>query len=96
MMILITYDVDTTTTEGAKRLRKVAKECVNYGHRVQNSVFECVVTEVQYKLLYNNLQQIIQKETDSIRFYFMGKNWARHIVTLGRDESLNISSTLII
>ena len=57
-MILITYDVDTTTTEGAKRLRKVAKECVNYGHRVQNSVFECVVTEVQYKLLYNNLQQI--------------------------------------
>ncbi len=96
MMILITYDVDTTTTEGAKRLRKVAKECVNYGHRVQNSVFECVVTEVQYKLLYNNLQQIIQKETDSIRFYFMGKNWERHIVTLGRDESLNISSILII
>ena len=96
MMILITYDVDTTTTEGAKRLRKVAKECVNYGHRVQNSVFECVVTEVQYKLLYNNLQQIIQKETDSIRFYFMGKNWERYIVTLGRDESLNISSTLII
>ena len=96
MMILITYDVDTTTTEGAKRLRKVAKECVNYGHRVQNSVFECVVTEVQYKLLYNNLQQIIQKETDSIRFYFMGKTWERHIVTLGRDESLNISSTLII
>lgn len=96
MMILIMYDVDTTTTEGAKRLRKVAKECVNYGHRVQNSVFECVVTEVQYKLLYNNLQQIIQKETDSIRFYFMGKNWERHIVTLGRDESLNISSTLII
>lgn len=96
MMILITYDVDTTTTEGAKRLRKVAKKCVNYGHRVQNSVFECVVTEVQYKLLYNNLQQIIQKETDSIRFYFMGKNWERHIVTLGRDESLNISSILII
>ena len=62
MMILITYDVDTTITEGAKRLRKVAKECVNYGHRVQNSVFECVVTEVQYKLLYNNLQQIIQKK----------------------------------
>ena len=96
MCIRDRYDVDTTTTEGAKRLRKVAKECVNYGHRVQNSVFECVVTEVQYKLLYNNLQQIIQKETDSIRFYFMGKNWERHIVTLGRDESLNISSTLII
>lgn len=96
MMILITYDVDTTTTEGAKRLRKVAKECVNYGHRVQNSVFECVVTEVQYKLLYNNLQQIIHKEKDSIRFYFMGKNWERHIVTLGRDESLNVSSPLII
>ena len=96
MLVLITYDVNTETAEGKTRLRKVAKQCVNYGRRVQNSVFECVVTEVQYKLLYNNLQQIIQKETDSIRFYFMGKNWERHIVTLGRDESLNISSTLII
>ncbi len=57
MMILVTYDVDTVASDGAKRLRKVAKECVNYGHRVQNSVFECVVTEVQYKLLYEGYHQ---------------------------------------
>lgn len=75
MMILVTYDVDTVASDGAKRLRKVAKECVNYGHRVQNSVFECVVTEVQYKLLYDKLCKIIDKEKDSIRFYFLGKNW---------------------
>ena len=73
MMILITYDVDTTTPDGAKRLRKVAKECVNYGHRVQKSVFECIVTEVQYKLLYDKIRKIIHSEKDSIRFYFMGK-----------------------
>lgn len=96
MMILVTYDVDTSTLEGVKRLRKVAKECVNYGHRVQNSVFECVVTEVQYKLLYDKIRKIIHQEKDSIRFYFMGKNWERHIVTLGKDNSLNITSTLII
>lgn len=96
MMVLITYDVDTTSPEGAKRLRKVAKECVNYGHRVQNSVFECVVTEVQYKLLYDKIRKIIHLEKDSIRFYFMGKNWERRIVTLGKDNTLNVCSTLIV
>lgn len=96
MMILVTYDVDTVASDGAKRLRKVAKECVNYGHRVQNSVFECVVTEVQYKLLYDKLCKIIDKEKDSIRFYFLGKNWERHIVIVGKDYSLNVCSTLIV
>lgn len=96
MMILITYDVDTTTPDGAKCLRKVAKECVNYGHRVQNSVFECVVTEVQYKLLHDKIRKIIHSEKDSIRFYFMGKNWERHIITLGKDNTLNVCSTLIV
>lgn len=96
MMVLVTYDVDTVASDGAKRLRKVAKECVNYGHRVQNSVFECVVTEVQYKLLYDKLCKIIDKEKDSIRFYFLGKNWERHIVTVGKDYSLNVCSTLIV
>ena len=95
-MVLITYDVDTTSPEGAKRLRKVAKECVNYGHRVQNSVFECVVTEVQYKLLYDKIRKIIHFEKVSIRFYFMGKNWERRIVTLGKDNTLNVCSTLIV
>lgn len=96
MMILVTYDVDTSTSEGAKRLRKVAKECVNFGHRVQNSVFECVVSEVQYKILFDNIRKIINKEQDSVRFYFLGKNWERHIVTLGKDNTLNVCSSLII
>lgn len=96
MMILVTYDVDTSTSEGAKRLRKVAKECVNFGHRVQNSVFECVVSDVQYKILFDNIRKIINKEQDSVRFYFLGKNWERHIVILGKDNTLNVCSSLIV
>lgn len=95
-MILVTYDVDTSTSEGAKRLRKVAKECVNFGHRVQNSVFECVVSDVQYKILFDNIRKIINKEQDSVRFYFLGKNWERHIVILGKDNTLNVCSSLIV
>ena len=96
MMILVTYDVDTSTSEGAKRLRKVAKECVNFGHRVQNSVFECVVSDVQYKILFDNIRKIINKEQDSVRFYFLGKNWERHIVILGKDNTLNACYSLIV
>ena len=95
-MILVTYDVDTSTSEGAKRLRKVAKECVNFGHRVQNSVFECVVSDVQYKILFDNIRKIINKEQDSVRFYFLGKNWERHIVILGKDNTLNVCNSLIV
>lgn len=94
-MILVTYDVDTTTETGAKRLRKVAKECVNYGHRVQNSVFECVLNESQYVLLRSKIEKIIDKTKDSARFYFLGKNWSRHIVSLGRNTALDVTSPLI-
>lgn len=72
-MILVTYDVNMTTETVAKRLRKVAKECVNYGHQVQNSVFECVLTEAQYILLRSKIENIIDKTKDSVRFYFLGK-----------------------
>ena len=96
MMILVTYDVDTSTSEGAKRLRHVAKECVNFGHRVQNSVFEWVVSDVQYKILFDNIRKIINKEQDSVRFYFLGKNWERHIVILGKDNTLNVCYSLIV
>ena len=75
MLILITYDVDTTTKAGEKRLRKVAKECVNYGQRVQNSVFECLLSEAQLVILKAALSSIIDDATDSIRFYFLGNNW---------------------
>ena len=75
MMVIITYDVETASPAGQKRLRRVSKECQNYGVRVQNSVFECVVDASQLLVLKNRLDSIIDKEHDSVRFYFMGNNW---------------------
>jgi CRISPR-associated protein Cas2 len=96
MLILITYDVDTTTKAGEKRLRKVAKECVNYGQRVQNSVFECLLSEAQLVSLKAMLSAIIDNTADSIRFYYLGNNWQRKIESLGKITSFNPTETLII
>lgn len=96
MFVLVTYDVDTTSVSGKTRLRKIARECVNYGHRVQASVFECVLTESQFLILKSKINSIIDSEQDSIRFYFLGKNWNKHIETLGKSASLDVSSELII
>jgi len=96
MFILITYDVNTETKEGRKRLSSVAKECKNYGHRVQNSVFECVLTEVQFIQLKRKIESIIDVKTDSIRFYFLGKNWKQHIEHLGVETAIDVTETLII
>lgn len=96
MMVLITYDVETVTPSGAKRLRRVAKECQNYGQRVQNSVFECVVTEAQFALLKSSLVSKIDKEKDSIRFYFLGNNWNNRIEHIGQQTSFDVTAELII
>lgn len=96
MLVLVTYDVNTSTAAGAKRLRKVAKECVNYGQRVQNSVFECVLTESQFLILKHKLENIIDVSLDSVRFYFMGKNWERKIEQIGKETSYDVTSELII
>lgn len=96
MLILITYDVDTTTKAGEKRLRKVAKECVNYGQRVQNSVFECLLTEAQLVNLKAMLSAIIDNTADSIRFYYLGNNWQRKIESLGKITSFDPTEILII
>ena len=96
MFILITYDVNTSTPQGAKRLRQVAKVCENYGSRVQNSVFECVVTETQLELIKNQISRIINVSNDSIRFYLLGSNWQRKVQTLGRDNSIDVTGELII
>lgn len=96
MLVLITYDVDTTTKAGEKRLRKVAKECMNYGQRVQNSVFECLLTESQFVGLKATLSSIINDTTDNIRFYFLGNNWQRRIDNIGRQTSFDPTDTLII
>lgn len=96
MMVLITYDVDTTSSFGKKRLRKVAKECVNYGRRVQNSVFECLLSEAQFCLLKSKIETIISEEEDSVRFYFLGNNWNKRIESIGKTTTFAIDSELII
>jgi CRISPR-associated protein Cas2 len=86
MMVLITYDVSTEDARGASRLRKVAKQCVNYGQRVQNSVFECVLDPGQCKLLKAKLLDIIDTERDSLRFYYLGNNYKNKIEHYGTKE----------
>ena len=95
-MVLITYDVDTTSSTGKRRLRRVAKECVNYGRRVQNSVFECLLTEAQFVLLRSKLESLIDDQIDSVRFYFLGKNWNNRIEYIGKNTTFAIDSELII
>mgnify|MGYP000946544534 CR=1 FL=1 len=96
MMVLITYDVNTVTESGQRRLRKVAKECQNYGQRVQNSVFECVLNEAQFIQLQNRLSLIIDKKLDSIRFYRLGKNWNSKVEFIGKVTSYDVTSELIV
>jgi CRISPR-associated protein Cas2 len=95
MMVLITYDVNTETKEGRSRLRKVAKECVNYGQRVQNSVFECSLDPAQLRTLEKILSDIIDYEKDNIRFYNLGKNWSSRVKSIGKDESYNPDNDLL-
>lgn len=94
-MVLITYDVETSTEGGARRLRRVAKACMDYGMRVQNSVFECVLDQAQYVNLRVKILGIIDRERDSVRFYLMGKIWGGHIDVIGRDPGKNQESILI-
>jgi len=83
MLVLITYDVSTETKEGQKRLRRVAKTCLDYGQRVQKSVFECLVDPGQWIRLKQRLIKEANLEEDSLRFYFLGKNWKLHVEHLG-------------
>ncbi len=95
MLILITYDVNTQTLDGRKRLRKVAKECVNYGQRVQNSVFECQVDSTKYRQIKAILESIIDKEKDSLRFYNLGDQYKNKVDHIGVKESYDVTETLI-
>jgi len=95
MMVLITYDVSTVSEDGKKRLRKVAKECVNHGQRVQNSVFECLLDPAQFANLKHTLCSIIDEDKDSLRFYYLGKNWKRRVEHYGAKEGYNPEGILI-
>ncbi|NLD21431.1 MAG: CRISPR-associated endonuclease Cas2 [Bacteroidales bacterium] len=96
MLVLITYDVETINRAGAKRLRLVAKECQNYGVRVQNSVFECVLDYSQMIFLKNRLEFIVDKEHDSIRLYYLGNNWDNKVEKIGIERGVDVTSDLIV
>ena len=96
MLVLITYDVNTTTSAGRRRLRMVAKKCVAHGTRVQNSVFECVLDNSQYKLLKHELEQLIDTSCDSLRFYTLGNNYQGKVAHIGTKETFEIEGDLIL
>lgn len=87
MMVLVTYDVNTESQGGATRLRRVAKLCVNYGQRVQNSVFECLLDPAQFVELKNSLAKVIEDDKDSLRFYLLGKNWENRVEQMGKNNT---------
>jgi CRISPR-associated endoribonuclease Cas2 len=96
ILVLITYDVSTQDSNGRKRLRKVAKECVNYGQRVQNSVFECILDSSQLLLLKDKLVSMINEQEDSLRFYYLGNKYQTKVEHFGVKTSYEAEGTLII
>lgn len=96
MYILVTYDVDTTDREGARRLRCVAKACMDYGQRVQNSVFECEVTEAQLYILKNIISNIIDTKKDSVRIYYLNRHYSRRVEILGKETAYNFLDAMIV
>jgi CRISPR-associated protein Cas2 len=96
LLVLITYDVSTTSTAGQRRLRQVSKVCQNYGQRVQNSVFECVVDGTQFTVLKLKLLDIIDKDQDSLRFYQLGNNYKNKVEHIGAKGSIDLEGPLIV
>jgi CRISPR-associated protein Cas2 len=96
MFVLVTYDVKTSEPGGAKRLRRVAKACRDYGQRVQFSVFECLVDPARWTMLRQRLIDEIDEESDSLRFYFLGSNWKRRVEHIGAKPSIDQEGPLII
>ncbi|MDO4485729.1 MAG: CRISPR-associated endonuclease Cas2 [Bacillota bacterium] len=96
MLVLITYDVNTQTPAGRARLRKVAKQCTNYGQRVQNSVFECILDAAKAREVKEKLIRLIDEENDSLRFYYLGNNYKNKVEHIGAKESFDVEDTLIL
>lgn len=95
MLVLITYDVSTETAAGRKRLRKVAKQCVNHGQRVQNSVFECLLDAAQYAVLKAELTKLIDPEVDSLRLYQLGNHYQNKVEHIGVRPAFQQDDVLI-
>ena len=96
MQLLVTYDVNTTTPEGRKRLRRTAKTCLDYGQRVQNSVFECKVSPAQFVELKGKLMKIADLTVDSLRFYNLGAEWDRRVEHFGVKPSMNPDDPMVL
>ena len=95
MLVIITYDVNTQNSAGKKRLRNVAKVCVNYGQRVQNSVFECVMDQAKCREVKHKLTGLIDKELDSLRFYYLGNNYKNKVEHIGVKPSFNVEEDVL-
>lgn len=96
MLVLITYDVNTETASGKKRLRKVAKQCENYGRRVQNSVFECILDQAQSVMLKQILSDIIDENVDSLGFYYLGNKYQTKVEHVGIERGIAVDQPLIL
>lgn len=96
MLVLVTYDVSTQTPAGAARLRKAARHCVNYGQRVQHSVFECLLDAAQLVTFKHDLERLIDPQQDSLRFYNLGNNYQRRIEHIGAKPAYAPEGPLIL
>ena len=96
MFVLVSYDVATAEVGGQRRLRRVAKACLDYGQRVQYSVFECIVDPAQWTVLRKRLIAEINPESDSLRFYYLGSNWKRRVEHVGAKEGIDQEGPLIV
>jgi CRISPR-associated protein Cas2 len=96
MLVLVTYDVSTETQSGKRRLAKVAKVCVNYGQRVQNSVFECIVDAAEAREMKAKLEKLIDKDKDSLRFYNLGNNYKTKVEHIGAKPSFDLEGVLVL
>jgi CRISPR-associated protein Cas2 len=96
MLVVISYDIKVNSDTGAKRLRKIEKECTNFGQRVQFSVFECLVDPAQWVALKNRLESIINPKTDSLRYYYLGANWKNRVEHFGAKAAIDLSAPLIV
>ena len=96
MMVLVTYDVSVENAPGRRRLRRVAKVCENKGQRVQKSVFECLVDPAEWVSLRQDLINIVDPESDSLRFYFLGKNWHTRVEHFGAKSGYDPEGALIL
>ncbi|HOW97086.1 MAG TPA: CRISPR-associated endonuclease Cas2 [Kiritimatiellia bacterium] len=96
MLVLVSYDVSTVDNRGKARLRRMAKACLDYGQRVQNSVFECNVDPAQWAILNNRLLDICKEDEDSLRFYYLGSNWRRRVEHYGNKKIADLEEGLLV